>query len=192
VPKAFPSRTCIRQERFEETIVAQLKRINIAPEEEPLVAQALSDFKKREGEVARKVRSDVETELSRIQESANRLLQKFLDNEILKEMFDEANTSLLMQRKACEEKMQSLGTEQEMYNRISNFLDELRNMCGAFFTAHQNQMRKVTERVCESITTNGSAIINLSLSPLMAQVAAREKTVEGWNTLLPTIYQNMA
>jgi len=101
--------------QFHRWQIAELKRINISPDEESALHDALLDFRNSEAEIVGKVRAEVKEELSRVQASLNTLLQKFLDQEIGKDTFDEANTSLLMQRRGLEEKLSSLESSNDAH-----------------------------------------------------------------------------
>jgi hypothetical protein len=183
--------TCLRQERFEEAIMADLKRINISPDEEPVLHDALLNFRNSEAEIAGKVRAEVKEELSRVQTSLNTLLQKFLGEEIGKDTFDEANASLLMQRRGLEERLMSLESGRDAHILVESFLNELRSVCRSFSAAALSEKRRVAERFFTSITTN-HRIISLTMNPIMAAIAGREKTKDGWQNLFPMIYKNAA
>jgi DNA invertase Pin-like site-specific DNA recombinase len=185
-------KTCIREERFEAAIAEELKRINLSPEEEPIVTEILLDFKKRVTEVTQKLRRDVQDELSHIQDSIRTLLQKFLDNAVPKETFDEGHASLLMQRKLCEEKLRSLDAEQDIHARTEEFFNVLRTVCQSFSAGTASQRRTLMGQMFVKISTNGSSAINLAFVPLLEQIAAREKTRDGWAKLLPIIIKEMA
>jgi site-specific DNA recombinase len=183
--------TCLRQERFEEAIMAELKRINISPEEEAALQGALLDFRNSEAEIAGKVREEVKDELSRVQASLNALLQKFLDDQISKDTFDEANACLLMQRRGIEEKLSSLDSSRDAHVPVEAFLSELRGICRSFSAEELNEKRRVAERFFIGITTN-HRLIGLTMNPSMAAIAGREKTKNGWLNLFPMIYKNTA
>lgn len=183
-------KTCIREERFEEAIIEALKRINITPEEEPILADMMKELRKRESEISLNLRRSLEEELAHVRESIKILLQKFLDNSISKEIFDEGYGELLMQRSVCEEKLQKLDAEQGMYDRVNGFLTQLRSLCERFCTDTLENKRKLLNETFQAITTSGS-IIRLTLTSLMQHTADREKTKEGWDRLLPIIAREL-
>jgi hypothetical protein len=171
--------------------VAELKRINISPEEEPALRDTFLGFRQSEAEIAGKVRAEVKEELSRVQASLNALLQKFLDEQIGKDTFDEANASLLMQRRGLEEKLSSLESSRNAHVLVETFLDELGGICRSFSAAELNEKRRVAERFFTSITTN-HWLISLQMNPIMAAIAGRDKTKDGRLNLFPMIYKNVA
>jgi site-specific DNA recombinase len=178
--------TCIREERFESAIIEILKRINIAPDEEPIVRDVLNTFRHQESEISRKLQRDLEDKFQHIQQSIKILLQKFLDDKISKEVFDSGHTSLLEQRKACEEKVAKFNTDQSIYEKMCEFISGLCSLCQRFCTGTPDQIRKIMEEVFQSITTNGN-VIHSTLNSLMERIANREKTREGWEQLFPFI-----
>jgi site-specific DNA recombinase len=183
--------SCLREECFETAVVEALKRIHITPDEEPILNAILQDLKMRETEVAQQVRRDAEQELDHIQESIKLLLQKFLDNSISKELFDEGHGSFLMQRKACEEKLSRLNGSNDVHAQMQGFLKELQSLCERFCTGSPDEMRKILGEVFNGITTEGKTI-HLHLVPLMEQIATRTKTAEGWESLLSLTTKTLA
>lgn len=183
--------TCIREERFEEAFLEILKKINISPEEEPVLSEILKDLKYRESEISQGLMRETEADLRRIQESLSILLQKFLDNAVSQETFNDGHASLLMQRKSFEEKLSVLRSAQSMHKQMESFVSWLRSVCQVFCTGTQEQRRKVLDRVFSSITTSGR-IIHLTVIPLMQLIADREKTKNGWDLIMPTIIQRLA
>ena len=183
--------TCIREERFEAAIMAFLKKINIAPEEEPILAEILRDLKNREDEISQGLLRFAEEELRHIQESLSIILQKFLDNAITQETFNDGHSSLLMQRKTCEEKLEILRSTEGVHAQMQHLIADLRSVCQVFGTGTQEHRRKLLDHVLVSITTSG-CIINLAPNPLMQQIAAREKTSKGWNLIVPDIVKQLA
>jgi hypothetical protein len=183
--------TCIREERFESAIIDMLKRINIAPDEEPIVRDVLNTFRRQESEVSRKLQRDLEDEFQHIQQSIKILLQKFLDDKVSKDVFDTGHTSLLEQRKSCEEKLAKFNTDQSIYEKMCEFTSSLRSLCERFCTGTPDQVRKIVEDVFQSITTNTS-IIHPTLNSLMERIANREKTREAWEQLFPFIVNCLA
>ncbi len=182
--------TCIRQEKFEAAILDILKQINIAPEEEPLLAEVFKEFRQKASELARTVRLELEEELKEIQQSLATLLQRFLDSSISKELFDEGHEPLLLRRSMCEEKLQKLGAD-GMIEQTENFLSKLRSLCERFCTGTQQEMRSVADEIFERISTSGSTI-HLTLTPIFEHLARREKTREGWEELLLRITREVA
>jgi hypothetical protein len=120
-----------------------LKRVAISPDEEPIVAQIMKVFQMRQKESADTMRREAAEELKSVQRSIQALLQKFLDNVISKELFDEGHTSLLMQRQSCEEKLGQLNTDPDLYKRTLDFLSALRSACQTFCTGTPEEMRLV-------------------------------------------------
>jgi site-specific DNA recombinase len=178
--------TCIREERFEAAMLEVLKQAAIEPHEEPLLAEALSKLKNREIEIAKELRHDTAEELERIRQSMNALLQKFLDQSISKELFDENHTSLLMQRRACEETLEQLTTEPNLFQHTVNFLTRLRASCQTFCTGTPEERRQIVEFIATKITADADAI-HIVLTPLIEQVIHREKTKAGWEIMLSSI-----
>jgi len=168
-----------------------LKRINIAPDEEPIVQDVLNTFRHQESEVSRKLQRDLEDEFQHIQQSIKTLLQKFLDDKVSKEVFDAGHTSLLEQRKACEEKLAKFNADRSIHEKMCEFISGLRSLCERFCTGTPDQVRKILEEVFQSITTN-SSIIHPTLNSLMEQIANREKTREGWEQLFPFVVNCLA
>lgn len=183
--------TCIREERFVAAVMEVLKKINIAPDEEAILSEVLEDFRKNESEVSRTLRSQAESEFQSVQESTRALLQKFLENSISKEMFDEAHAPLLMQRKLCEEKLGRLQGNPEIYTRAQEFLTPLRTLCERFCVGSPDQMRTILDETFQSIRTSGNTI-RLCPFPFMEQIANRDKTKEGWQQLLSSIVKTLA
>jgi hypothetical protein len=60
--------------------------------------------------------------------------------------------------------------------QVENLISKLRLVCQAFCTGTQEQARKVLDGIFNSITTSGSQMINLRLTPLMQQLSDRQKT----------------
>ena len=188
--RACPT-TCIRQERFEVAIVEILKKINISPDEEPILSGIIKDLKNRGNEISQSLLCSSEEELRHIQQSLAVLLQKFLDNAISQDAFNGGHESLLMQRKACEEKLSILNSTRSVHKQVEGLFVWLRSLCQTFHTGTQEQMRKLLDQVFVAITTSGSTI-NLTANPLMALIANRQKTNEGWNLIMPTIIKELA
>ena len=184
-------KTCIREERFEDAILEALKRINITRDEEPILDDLVSAFQKHEPEIFQKIRRETQEELSHIQQSIKILLQKFLDNTISKELFDDGHSSLLLMRKECEEKLGKLDMDQSIHEIMKESLRALRLVCERFCTAARADMRRVVSEFIQSITTNAD-VIHLTLKPFMERVAGRERTKEGWEALLPFIAKELA
>ena len=183
--------TCIREERFETAMIEVFRKLTVTSGEKSIIEELLKDFSRRETEVSQKLRRDCEEELAHIQQSIRSLLLKFLDNAIPKELFNESHSSLLMERKMCEEKLDKLNTEQNAYQKMQNFLAGLYSVCEMFCTGSVEQMRKLIDQVFTGITTSGSAI-RLTTTLLMEQIAGREKTKESWDELLPCIIEELA
>ena len=178
--------TCIREERFEEAVIEVLKKLTISAEEETILADVLSEFKMRETEITLRLRRDVEADLEHIQQSTQTLLQKYLDNAVSKETFDEGHTALLMNRRAYEEKLWRLSPEQSIHRQTERFLGNFRSVCERFLTGRNDERRAIVDQVFASITTSGK-MIHLALHPLMQLIAMREKTRDSWQRLLPPI-----
>ena len=184
--------TCIREERLESMVIDVLKKLSITSDEEPILAEALADLRRREIEISGKLERDCEEELSRIQHSIKRILETFLDNVIPKELFDEGHSSLLMERRACEERLAKLQAGQDISRNTQEFIASLRSMCEIFCTGAFDEKRKVLDQLLATFSTNGSSNIRLSISPLMQQIACREKTKAAWEMLLPAIIKELA
>jgi hypothetical protein len=167
-------------------VVEALKRINIMPEEEPILADVLRELKEKESEVKQQLQRNLEEEFERVQQSIKILLQKFLENSISKELFDDGHTSLLMQRRGCEERLSKLTIQENIYPQIQEFVTALRSLCERFCTGSPEQMRSILDEVFQAITTDGK-VIHLHLMLFMEHVASREKTQEGWQRLFPVI-----
>lgn len=183
--------TCIREERLEAAMLDVFKQIAIEPYEEPLLAEALSKLKYREIEIAKELRRDTAEELERVCQSMNALLQKFLDQSISKELFDENHTSLLMQRRTYEETLERLATEPNLYQHTVNLLARIRAACQTYCTGTPDERRGVVEFVVTKITTDADAI-HIVLTPLAEQVIRREKTRAGWEIILSSIVQTVS
>jgi len=178
--------TCIREERFEDVVLDALKKINISPEEEQILKQVLQEFSRNRHEIAGTLRRELENELARVQEFIKTILQKFLDTSISKETFDEGHTTLLMQRSTCAERLARLSTEYDVYQEAQDLINSLRSVCERYCTGSPEQIRGIVEEMFQTITTSGSTI-HFDLTPFMHQLAAREKTIEGWQRLFPII-----
>ena len=183
--------TCIREERFEEAIVEALKRINTTSDEEVMLEEMLKDFRQRESEISQKLSRNLEEELGSIQQSIKVLLQKFLEDSIPKDLFDDGHSSLLMQRKACEEKLGRLKVDESLYEKTSACLTGLRSVCERFCSTSPIEMRKLMDEVLGSLTANGKTV-RLTLTPFMERIAQRNRTRQGWEELLPFIAQELA
>jgi site-specific DNA recombinase len=181
----------IREERFEASIVDALKRINVVPDEELILKEMLRKFKQQESEVSQALRRDADAEHEQVLRSIKTLLQKFLDNAVSKEMFDDGHTALLMQRKASEEKITALNAGRDIHRQIQDFLVGLRSVCERFCTGSAEQMRTIMDEMFQSISIRGP-VIRVTLSPFMEQIAGREKTTEGWEKILPIITRELA
>jgi hypothetical protein len=173
-------------------IIEHLKKINLSSEEEPLLAEILRDLKNREEEISQSLLRASEEDLRRIQQSLATILQKLLDNAISQDTFNEGHAALLMQRVACEEKLNVLRTAQGVHEQIEELVGKLRSISQAFTSGTQEQMRKILDQVFISITTNGSSVINLIPTPLMQLLANRERTKTGWDIIVPGIVKELA
>jgi len=183
--------TCIREEKFEIAMLEQLKRINISPEEEPIVAEVLKDLKFKEASVSQQLIRDTEADLRRVQESLSVLLQRFLDGAITQDTFNDGHSSLLLQRAFCEEKLQNLRSSRSIYKQLEQYCSQLRSLCQMFCTGTQEEMRKIIDRVFQSITTSGNAF-TLRVRPHMEEIANRTKTKEAWKVLANSIIKEIA
>lgn len=182
--------SCIREECFETAVVQALKRINTTPNEQAILEVMLRKLKEEEAQVVRQLRRAAETELERVQQAIKILLQKFLDNNISKEIFDDGHVSLLVERKVCEEKLGKLNAQQSIYPEVQAFVTSLNSLCERFCTGTPELMRVILDEVFKEITTAGK-VIHLNLSLFMEQIANREKTTDGWRKLLPVIAKEL-
>ena len=182
--------TCIRQDRLEEAILGILKKINIVPEEEPILKEAMSRFSQRQSDVALMLQRDLEKEHEQVEQALKVLLQKLLDDVVPKEIFDDAHTELLMQRKVCEEKLDNLRTEHNMQGHLQDFIAGLRSVCERFCAGSPDDLRKLMESIFTRIETDAGNIHIIS-TPVMQQIAEREKTEEGWGRLFPIILRSV-
>ena len=176
--------TSIREDRLESMVLAVLKDINITPDEEPILAELLRDFRQRESEVSLRLRKETEEEFERVQTSIKLLLQKFLDNSITKETFDEGHASLLMERRVCEENLAKINLDRSLYVRMEALLIELRTLCKRFCTVSLGERRAILDAVFKRFVAS-SHDLSFTLTPLMTHIANREKTKEGWQQVFP-------
>ena len=131
------------------------------------------------------------SEFDHVQVSIRTLLQKFLDGNISKSIFDEGHGALLMRRSRCEEKLSRLSTEQDMQRAAEAYLGNLRSLCERFCSGSQEEMRKIVDQVCQSITTSGK-MIHITLTPFMEHLATRRKTTDDWLQLFPVVVKTLA
>jgi hypothetical protein len=183
--------TCIREERFEDAILVALKRLNTTPEEDSILENMLQELHHRENEIGQKLRREFEEEFSSIQQAIKTLLRKFLDDSIPKELFDDGHTSLLIQRKTCEEKLAKLETDHGIHEKTRDCLNSLRSVCERFCSKSPIEIRKLMDDVIGSITATGKTV-TLQLTPFMERIASREKTQQGWEALLPVMTKELA
>jgi site-specific DNA recombinase len=183
--------TCIREERFEAAIVEALKRISISPDEEPAVAEALKNFRQNECEFAESLRRGAEAELEQVQASIRTLLQRFLDDVIPKETFDQGHGTLLMEKKACEERLERSRSGRSAGLELERSIQALRSICPSYCTGSLEQKRTIIRETFLSILTSGNEL-RLALTPAMEQVSGRERSREGWDRLLPVLAKELA
>jgi DNA invertase Pin-like site-specific DNA recombinase len=183
--------TCIREEKVQSAVIAELKRINIAPEEEPILAELLPDLRRRDQEISQRLRKELKEDREHVQQSIQSLLQKFLDGAVSQELFDQGHTSLLLQRQTCDEKLGRLDKGKDISGRLEEFIAELRSLCQRFCAGSPAEMRKLLEDTFGSITV-GTAAIHVFRRPIYETIANRDKTLSGWQTLLPAILKELA
>lgn len=184
--------TCIREEQVEKEILSALDQISLTAEEVPLLSSVLDDVKCRQSEYANKLRRDMKEKLQQVESSIKVLLQKFIENVLPKETFDEGHAALLKERNRCEEVVQSLESGNgDTRDQLSDFVTFIHNARSCFLGNERVGKRRVVDRIFERITTDGSAVIRVAFCPLFEMIAAREKTERGWNILVDSILREV-
>jgi hypothetical protein len=178
--------TSVRQEKIEIAILDLLKRVNIGQDEEPALKAALDKFRKNESEVANVLRRELEEEHEHIQRSIKVLLQKFLDNAVPKETFDEGHNELLMQRRTCEDKLARFNTDEGVFEKATHFISRLRTVCERFCTGTPDELRVIVDEISQSISVDHREV-QLVPKPVIGQIASRVKTEAGWDQLLTAV-----
>lgn len=103
---------------------------------------------------------------SRSEERITRLTDAFVDRLIEKEIFNQKMTSLLMEKKAVEEKIRELGqTNDSLPDQLSHFLEIVENACFTYEFASQDEKRELLKTTTSNRRLDGKNVDLMRATP---------------------------
>ena len=171
--------TCIREEMIDARIMNELKKLEFNAEEKAYLLNRITNLKA-------KWVTDKETQLANLRikreqvtERMTRLTDAYLDQAIDRQVFDERHASLLMERKAIEDKIADF---ERNGVSIPDQLQKFIELAQDAYSLYQMAIVEKKRRLLQSLTSNFTAYektIEFAFSIPFTTVANRDKSAYG-------------
>src|SRR5215813_901351 len=167
--------TCVREETVEHAVLEKLSGIQLTEKERAYLLQGIANLKENWNKEQEDQTNALRLRLAQIQDRSERLTDAYIDRLIEKELFDQRNTVLLMERKELEEK---LANAKENGKSILDRIAEMVELAGsAYFqykTAPPEEKRDLLKILTSNREVNGKNV-ELRLAIPFCDIANRPK-----------------
>lgn len=171
--RACPS-VCLRENRVEEALESTLAEVALTPDEaaglRELAHTDETTWQKRREDMMRATRLSLEGVEARL----SRLLDAYLTSAVEAPLFEEKKRSLLMERKALEERLRELEKNADLAAQVLPYLELAESLLLSYETAIPEEKRTLVRKLTSNLTVEGKNVVVALRSPFR-EIANRER-----------------
>lgn len=171
--------TSVREERVNETILAQLSPLQFDGDELPYMLNRVKQMKERSGLEQESTIKALELNRQQLEDRINRLTDAYIDRLIDKGTFENRKTALLMDQKSIDEKLQDIRTGRySVPEQIKEILEQASSAYSSYISGLPEEKRNLLKRTTSNRAVKGKNVM-IALESPFREIANRAKSLSG-------------
>ncbi len=169
---------CLRENRVEEALESTFAKVVLTPEE----TAGLRELAHTDETIWQKTQEDMmratRLSLDGVEARLSRLLDAYLTSAVEAPLFEEKKQSLLMERKALEERLREFEQKADSAAQVLPYLELAESLLLSYETAIPEEKRVLVHKATSNLTVKGKNVVVALRSPFQ-EIANRERVLYG-------------